>query len=370
MQLARKSLSIFIIFATIILTISCGEEVDNRTENDNTNTEKVVVDTKVPFKFNTPIFGSFYTSGEDIDVSLKIKDTTATIDSIRILIKNKHIKTLYNKPFEISLSSKDVKVGATDISAVLYSNNKTNSEKTSVVILSDIIPTQYTYKIKNTYNHDKNAYTQGLMYEDGIFYEGTGQYGESSLRKVKIETGEVLSSLNMPADVFGEGIVVFKDKIIQLTWKSAKGFVYNKENFNLQTEFYYPTQGWGITTDGKELIMSDGSEKIYYMDPTSYVESHRFEVYDNKGPIYNLNELEYINGDIYANVYGYDYIVIIDPETGKVKGKIDLSNILSKKDITSKIDVLNGIAYDKKGDRIFVTGKWWPKVFEIDIVEK
>lgn len=225
----------------------------------------------------------------------------------------------------------------------------------------------YTYSIVNTFPHDRNAFTQGLIYLDGIFYEGTGLYQRSTLRKVDVETGHVLQLHKLPAEVFGEGITVFGDKLYQLTWKEKRGFVYNKDTFELIREFSYPTEGWGITHD-ERLIMSDGSDTLYFWDPETLAEIGRVQVVSQRGPVNRLNELEYINGEVFANVWQTNYIARIDPNTGHVTGWIVLDGLLTPADRTEPVDVLNGIAYDATNDRLFVTGKFWPKIFEIKLV--
>ncbi|MEM7346838.1 MAG: glutaminyl-peptide cyclotransferase [Chloroflexota bacterium] len=228
----------------------------------------------------------------------------------------------------------------------------------------------YTYKIINSYPHDPAAFTQGLIFEDNIFYEGTGLRGQSSLRKVDPESGQVLQIRPIADQYFGEGITIFEDRLIQLTWQARVGFVYNKDTFEPLQQFSYPTEGWGLTHDGERLIMSDGTANLYFLDPISLAEIGRVEVQDDQGPVVRLNELEYINGEVYANIWQTDFIVRIIPETGQVVGKIDLSGLLSPEDITQPVDVLNGIAYDAENDRLFVTGKLWPKLFEIELVTR
>ncbi|MBI1318639.1 MAG: glutaminyl-peptide cyclotransferase [Candidatus Hydrogenedens sp.] len=227
--------------------------------------------------------------------------------------------------------------------------------------------THCTYIVRDVYPHDRAAFTQGLAYEDGYFYEGTGLNGASTLRKVNVESGEVEQQVSLDQRYFGEGIAIAGDRIVQLTWQSSVGFVYDKATFELQREFQYPTEGWGITYDGTQFIMSDGTAMLYFLDPSVFVETRRVEVTDDKGPVRELNELEYIHGEIYANVWRTDRIVRIDPATGKVKGDIDLTGILPAADRDFGTDVLNGIAYDEAGDRLFVTGKRWPKIFHIDL---
>lgn len=225
----------------------------------------------------------------------------------------------------------------------------------------------YSYTIVNTFAHDRDAFTQGLIYLDDIFYEGTGLYEQSSLRKVDPESGEVLKKIDLPPNVFGEGITVFGDRLFQLTWKARRGFVYDKNTFEKLAEFEYPTEGWGITHDGKRLIMSDGSATLYFWDPDTLAEIGRVQVTDEHGPVVRLNELEYINGEVFANVWQTDRIARINPETGQVVGWIVLPNLLTAADKSEPVDVLNGIAYDAATDRLFVTGKFWPKLFEIQL---
>ena len=230
-------------------------------------------------------------------------------------------------------------------------------------------PPVYRYRVVHTYPHDPAAFTQGLVFEDGLLYEGTGLYGQSSLRRVELETGKVLQRRELPAEYFGEGITVFGDRIIQLTWQSNLGFVYDKETFELLKEFSYPTEGWGITHDGTRLIMSDGTATLRFLDPETLQEIGRIDVSDDAGSVARLNELEYVQGEIYANVWQTDRIARISPQTGRVVGWIDLQGLLSAEDRARPVDVLNGIAYDAENDRLFVTGKWWPRLFEIDLVK-
>jgi glutamine cyclotransferase len=244
----------------------------------------------------------------------------------------------------------------------LKQNNNFNNTNISEEIQN------YSYQIINTYSHDKNAFTQGLIYHDGILFEGTGLYGESSLRKVDLETGNILQIHNLSAKYFGEGITVFGDKIIQLTWRSKVGFVYDKYDFELLEKFNYTTEGWGLTHDGTNLILSDGSANLYFLNPDTFELLSKIQVHDENGVVTQLNELEFINGKVFANVWQTDIVAIINPDTGNVTGWLNLEGLLSAEDKTGNTDVLNGIAYDKKNDRIFVTGKLWPKLFEIEMI--
>lgn len=230
----------------------------------------------------------------------------------------------------------------------------------------DAVPVSYGYEVVKVYPHDENAFTQGLIIENGVLYEGTGLYGSSSLRRVDLETGKVLQIFDLPDQFFGEGITVFGDKIIQLTWRSEKGFVYDRSSFELLREFDYPTEGWGITYDGDRLIMSDGTSTLYFLDPETFEAVGQVEVRDEV-PVTNLNELEYINGKVYANIWHEDTIAIINPDNGKVTGWIDLTGINEQDNLDSS-RVLNGIAYDAEGDRLFVTGKMWSQLFQIELI--
>ena len=223
----------------------------------------------------------------------------------------------------------------------------------------------YTYTIVNKYHHDENAYTQGLVFEDGSLYESTGLYGYSTLRRVKLETGEVLQLYALPDGYYGEGIAIVGDRIIQLTWLKNKGFVYDKHSFELLQEFSYSNEGWGITYDGNRLIMSDGTANLYFIDPQTFEKVGQVEVHE-MAPVTQINELEYIKGKVYANIWKEEKIAVINPQTGQVERWIDLSGI---QDIENPgVDkVLNGIAYDVKEDRLFVTGKMWPHLFEIEV---
>jgi glutamine cyclotransferase len=229
-------------------------------------------------------------------------------------------------------------------------------------------PPVYSYRVIRSYPHDRQAFTQGLVYEAGELYEGTGLRGQSSLRRVDLATGLVSQQHALPKQYFGEGITIFGDRIIQLTWQSQVGFVYDRATFQLVQQFSYPTEGWGITHDGNRLIMSDGTANLYFLEPETFTRIDHIEVYDDQGPVVRLNELEYVRGDIYANVWQTDRIARIELLTGRVVAWIDLTGLLSAADRQSHVDVLNGIAYDAENDRLFVTGKWWPKLFEIQIV--
>lgn len=229
--------------------------------------------------------------------------------------------------------------------------------------------TEYGFKVVNRYPHDRTAFTQGLEYHEGFLYEGTGLNGRSTLRKVKLETGEVLQQIHIGSAFFGEGITVLPKEIVQLTWQSGMGFVYERDTFKMLRSFNYPGEGWGLTNDGKRIFMSDGTAQIRRWDPATLQEQSRLTVHEGGKEIASLNELEWVKGEIYANVWQTDRIARISPDDGHVLAWVNLTGILEESE-RAQADVLNGIAYDPAKDRLFVTGKLWPTVFEIQLVTK
>jgi glutamine cyclotransferase len=225
----------------------------------------------------------------------------------------------------------------------------------------------FGYEIVNIWPHDPGAFTQGLVFLDGKMIESTGQVGRSTLRNVEIQTGRILKKLDIPAPYFAEGIALLNNKIYQLTWEDQLGFIYDAQSFEKLGEFKYNGEGWGLTTDGRSLILSDGSDRIRFLDPDSFQVTRTIAVTDAKVPVKELNELEFINGEIYANVWHDDRIAVINPQTGRVTAWIDLTGLLQPGDVQDDEAVLNGIAYDQSTGRLFVTGKLWPKLFEIKI---
>lgn len=223
------------------------------------------------------------------------------------------------------------------------------------------------YTVSRVYPHDPHAFTQGIEYHDGVLYEGTGRNGESTLRKVELATGKVLQRVAVPPEHFGEGITVWGNTVLQLTWQSHVGFVYDRQTFKQLRTFKYTGEGWGLTHNATELIMSDGTASLRFIDPNTLTEKRRLLVTDAGVIIRDLNELEWVNGEIYANVWQTNFIARISPSTGRVLGWINLTGLLSPADARAGADVLNGIAYDTTGRRLFVTGKLWPKLFEIAI---
>jgi len=238
----------------------------------------------------------------------------------------------------------------------------------SAPIWASRLTDQMSYEVINVYPSDAAAFTQGLIYLDGNLYESTGLYGQSSLRRVDLESGEVLQKISLSSEDFGEGLTAWEDILVQLTWREGRGYVYDPEDFSLEKQFNYDTEGWGLTHDGKQLIMSDGTSTLYFLDPQSFQVKDSVTVTYQGEEIVRLNELEYIHDEVYANIWQTDYIVRINPESGQVTGWIDLSGILPVEEYTHDTGVLNGIAYDPVTDRLFITGKRWPSIFEIKLI--
>jgi len=364
-----------ILFILTFSFISIFATFCDSAKNNTTNTEIKDSATLKQKNPNQLVFESLkngkkeFNVGEFPVIKVSMKDSFL-FDSIQFFFNKKKLTEIKSLPVEIKLQEKIEKVGKYNLESLLFVHGTFTKQEFPIVFLSDIEPQNFTYEILKIYPHDKLAYTQGLIFDNGFLYEATGLKGESSLRKVQLSTGDPIQSVMIDPKIFGEGITLFNDKIIQLSWQNNTGFIYDKKTFQLMQQFSYPTEGWGLTNDGTNLIMSDGTNKLYFLEPQSYSELYHIEVFDNKGPVDELNELEFIDGQVYANIYRTDKIARIDPKTGKVLAYIDLSKILPASDFESETDVLNGIAYDPAAKRLFVTGKKWPKLFEIKLKQK
>ncbi len=248
-------------------------------------------------------------------------------------------------------------------------NRSSASQNTDASTIATI-PT-YTFEVVNVWPHDPTAFTQGLVFHEGFLLESTGQYGESSLRKVELKTGKVVKRISVPRQFFAEGLTLLRGKLFQLTWTERKGFIYDADTLQLQDSFSYGGQGWGLTNDGDSLIMSDGTHQLRFIDPLTFQVEKTVDVFDEGRPLRELNELEFVNGEIFANIWHRDEIVRLDPQLGKILGWIDLKGLLPPDGRQRDPEaVLNGIAFDKEGKRLFVTGKLWPSVFEIKVKER
>jgi glutamine cyclotransferase len=321
-------------------------------------------------KLISPEENTGFKLGQPLKVTLSLEDKKLVPDSVTVFYDGIYVTAIKSDPWEYSIpSSLNVKTGRKSLKVTAYRGGKPQNMVTRfMIIYSDVVPKKYGYKVIHTYSHNRDAFTQGLVYDNGVFYEGTGEAG-SSLREVDPETGKVIRQLDLDASLFGEGITLYRDRIYEVTWKNKVGFVYNKSDFKLINKIYYPTEGWGLTTIDNKIVMSVGTNVLYFYEPEMFTVVSKIEVYDNEKKVDQLNELEYIKGEIWANIWMTDIIARIDPASGKVLGYIDFKGLLPKSDRNEDTDVLNGIAYDSSSNRIFVTGKRWPKLFEIKLTE-
>ncbi|WP_435139169.1 glutaminyl-peptide cyclotransferase [Formosa sp. A9] len=264
------------------------------------------------------------------------------------------------------------KLGKHTLKAKVHTNGETQSVTQPLLILNDQHPTVYSFDLLNEYPHDITSYTQGLEFYNDTLYESTGQYKESKLRKVDYETGEVLKNINLANEYFGEGLTILNENLYQLTWQKGTGFVYNINTLEKTSSFKYNNskEGWGLCNDGNVIYKSDGTEKIWILDPNTLEEKEYIQVYTNKGKIGRVNELEWINGKIYANIYQKDGVAIINPKNGAVEGVIDFTPLKKKVTQHQGLDVLNGMAFNPKTNTLFVTGKRWDKLFEVTVKPK
>jgi glutamine cyclotransferase len=355
-------------------TLSCSSRRGNIKKSDNNIPEVKRTEAAVNLiTMAAPAENEEHTLNGQVKVSLSTLpgNVQNRVDSVKIFFDGRVAALLTSAPWECLVGTSFTgTTGRKSVKAVAYSNNKSQSVTRFVIIYSDIVPKKYGYRVVNTYPHDSEAFTQGLFFDKGLLYEGTGQESGSSLREVELETGNVLRQLNLEPSLFGEGITLYNDRIYQVTWTSKVGFIYNKSDFRVLNRIYYQTQGWGLTTIDDRIVMSDGTNVLYFHEPEMFDAVSKIEVYDNEKKVDQLNELEYINGEIWANIWMTDLIARIDPATGRVNSYVDLSRLFPEaKRREVNADVLNGIAYDTDGQRIFVTGKRWPGLYEIRITE-
>ncbi len=344
----------------LLLIISCSD-TEEKTQ------AKTPIIKKKASKLVSPVINQQYKLGDDITFEVSLKDSSQAVDSITLEV-NKEITTFNKGAF--TWSPKPARVGSPRIKLTAFFGGKKETHYPKVKILPEEQPLQYTYRVINTYPHDPQAYIQGLFWHDGMLWESTGKEGASTMRKVDLQTGTPIQKIDLDPSLFGEGAVLFQEKIYQLTWVAQKGFVYD-QNLKQIGEFRYPTEGWGITNLDDNFIMSDGTENLYIMEPDGFTEIDRLQVHDNQGKVGDLNELENVNGKIYANVYGKEYIAVINPSTGAVEATIDFEGIWPRNNSNSSMDyVLNGIAYDTNRNRLFVTGKYWPNLYEVELLQR
>ncbi|MEY2739729.1 MAG: hypothetical protein RL259_1638 [Bacteroidota bacterium] len=317
------------------------------------------------FSIENPTLKPILKLEESIDLVLQNKENK-TIDSVVYFINETKIGAVKgNDKLPFALNKQ--KLGNQTLKALVYFEGKNIDINTSFSIYASQEPQLLNYTIVNTYPHDSNAYTQGFEFYNGVLLEGTGQYKESTLRKTDYKTGKVNQQIKLEDTFFGEGITVLNGKIYQLTWKEKTGFVYDANTLALEKKFTFDTDGWGLTNDGTNLYMSDGSEIIYILDPTTFKVIDRIGVYTAGSKIDSINEMEWINGKIWANIYQKDVIAVINPKTGAVENVINCADLKTKVTQHPEVDYFNGIAYNPATKTYFVTGKNWDKTFEIVI---
>jgi glutaminyl-peptide cyclotransferase len=352
----------------VISTLSCqngNQQASQQASDSLTNNQPAY-----RLEFVKPFSNSNYKIKDIITIEL-VSASQTKFDSIQLKTENKLVATLPQAEFKFQWDTKNGSLGLQTIRAIGYINGSAIETTIAIVVLPAKAPKQYTYKIIKTYPHSSNAYTQGLIYENGYFYESDGEYKKSAIRKVKLETGESTILTNLEPTIFGEGLALYNNKLYQLSWKEHVGFIYNKQTLKLEQKFNFDlSEGWGLEFDGKNFLATDGSSYIYSLDPQSLTQVSKIQAVSNKGPIDNLNELELIGGKLYANIYYQDIVVIIDPKTGEITGEISFAGILPKADYNEDTNVLNGIAWNPANGHLFVTGKNWPKLFEVEIIEQ
>lgn len=321
----------------------------------------------------TPVKNEYRILGSEIPIQLAFRDKKKLPDSLICSVNGKIFQKLQDAASPVVWKADLTSTGNAEIEIkAYYAGGNSETAGVNIILLSDSVPSAFGYRILATYPHDPEAYTQGLLFDqEGNLYESTGNYGKSSIRRISLLDGKVLLKTDLQNTFFGEGIALTDQKIYQLTWNEKVAFVYDKSTLIQEQRLPIPTrEGWGLTYDGEHLILSDGSSSIYFLDKNTLKEVRRIEVCDHQQAVSNLNELEYINGEIWANIYYSDKIAQIDPLTGKVRSYLYLDNLLKPEDRTPDTNVLNGIALNPLNNRIYVTGKNWPKLFEIELVKR
>ena len=345
-----NKLLIFLFLLNLSLLESCGEnsEWDDISISSNLTDKKIKKDDTLKIKLSK--------SSKNLVFEIKSNNQIKKISPLDLSFEN-------NNQYNFLLNN--LTLGKKEL--IIKSSN--GEKKVNFTLLNNVAPKIYNYEIINEFSRSKNSYTQGLEFYNDTLYESLGRYGQSKLVKVEFNTGKKLKEIKLPSEYFAEGITVLNDKIFQLTWKEKVGFVYDIDNFNRINTFEYKNsiEGWGICNDGNKLYKSDGTDKIWILNPENQKEESYIEIYTNKNKVVGLNELEWIDGKIYANRYLFDGIAIINPKNGAIEGVINLSSLKSRVTQHEKLDVINGIAYNKKRNSIFVTGKMWDKLFEIRI---
>jgi len=356
-----RTLTVFVFFVLVssLILVNCAQS--------SKHLRKPVTSIKITSK------NKKYTIGDKFTVNFQTKVKDGLLNKTEFFIDGKSVFTSDKTEGSFEFESGDLKVGTRYLKAISTTNDGTKGENyTDFLLLSDIIPQKYDYKIIKSYPHNTEHFTEGLEIRNGFLYEGTGQEGTSYIYKIDLSNWKVVKEYKLDKKYFGEGITILNGKLYELTYKTQIGFVRDLNTFELIKTFSFKNeQGWGLTNDGKYLIMSDGTEYLTYLDPETLTEIKKIQICNQKGIVTSLNELEYINDEIWANIWTTDTVVRIDPKTGKIVAEIDLKGLLTSNLSTQKnqVDVLNGIAYDHEKNKIYVTGKFWPKLFEIELIK-
>jgi glutamine cyclotransferase len=355
----RLTISFFALMSVMIICMNCAQS--------NSRSRRPVTAIKIEPKKKS------FKLGDEFSINLETKLKEGSLEKIEISVDGKIVQTFKNltntfiyKTNDFGVGKHIVKVSATKSDGVSGDNYE------ELLVTSDTRPVKYTYQIITEFSHNSTHFTQGLEFHDNLLYEGTGQEGASSIYRYNLETGKSKEEYKLDNQYFGEGITILNDKVYQLTYKNKIGFVYDLKTFKLLNTWNYKSnEGWGLTNDGHYLIMSDGTENIYFINPDTFKEEKKIQVCNEYNVVKSINELEYIKGEIWANIWQTDTIVIIDPKTGKIKGEIDFKGLSGTilQNEKEPLDVLNGIAWNPTSDKIYVTGKFWPKIFQIKIIK-
>jgi glutamine cyclotransferase len=319
----------------------------------------------------SPEAGTSYKSGNAVTVKLRYPADIKP-DSIVYLLDSTRVASTKDSS-AVALKTDTMKFGPRGITAKVYQGGKSQEISTNIVLLPFKAPEEYTFKVEKVFPHDTGSYTEGLLYQDGFLYESTGEHGHSTLRKVNLETGKAVQVAKLDSQYFGEGSAIIGDKILMLTYKDPRvTLVFDKKTFKLldKQPYHVGLEGWGLTFDGKKLYTDDSTNRIWFLDKDTYRQTGYIDVYDDQGPVKNVNELEYIDGKLYANIWETDNIIVIDPKTGAVLQKVDLTSLYPQAKRTLTADVLNGIAWDAQGKRLFITGKKWPHLYQVKFFKK
>ena len=350
----KTKFNLLLLFILNFLIFSCGSNNGNKKSDFSLQIDK----NKSEFNLNDRLTASI------------VNKKNKTIDSVSFYFGDTYLNSSKSGDFDLELQN--TLLGNQTLKAIVYTAETTDTLSKNIKILNSEPPTVYTYEIVNTYPHDITSYTQGLEFHGDTLYESIGQYGKSKLRKVDLESGEVLKEVKLDDQYFAEGLTVLGDKLYQLTWQEGEGFIYDLDTFERTGTFGYnqSEEGWGLCNNGEKIFKSDGTEKIWILDPETLSEQSYIQPTTHKSVSSKFNELEWVDGKIYANTYQYPSVAIINPENGAIEGVINFKGLSEKVTQHDKLDVLNGIAYNPDTDRLYITGKNWDKIFEVKIMEK